>query len=82
MACSISVWALSGDQSGVSNSLANFTPALSRTLCAPCLYGGALESVGDPWIATTGPVGLPSFLRASRRAWPCCSPTFLGSIET
>src|SRR4029453_13836069 len=55
IACSISVWALSGDQSGVSYSLATLNPDESITLCAPCLNSLALLSVGAPLIITIDP---------------------------
>ena len=66
IAWSISFWAFSGSQSGVSYSLATSMPFSWNTAVAPSLNNFALLSFGSPLIWTIGPVGLPSSVEALR----------------
>ena len=82
MACSISRWASSGLQSGVSYFFATSMLAASNCPTAPASNCDALLSVGEPLIWTIGPVGLPSAASLSASALPWSSPTFSLSNET
>ena len=75
IACSISCWALSGLQSGVSYSLATLKSLLSMTLCAPSLNSLALLSVGAPLIMTIVAAWLPSSSSFLTRLSPWSLPT-------
>ena len=82
IACCISVWALSGLQSGVSNCLPILTPLLSKTLSAPFLNSVALLSVGAPLIIVIVGAAVPPDLSFCVSAVACSLPTRSLSNET
>ena len=81
IAWSISFWALSGLQSGVSYSAPIFSVLASKTEWAPCLNSLALLSVGEPLIITIVPVALPSAVSFSSSELAWSLPTFSLSNE-